>query len=58
MNHSSLGRAHKAGGGGLAISQTIAEAHGGTLKIQSTLGEGTSVTVRLPNQKLPQTTQV
>ena len=53
-------RAYKAGGAGLglAIAQTIAEAHDGTLKIQSTLGEGTSVTVRLPNQKPPQTTQV
>ena len=53
-------RAHKAGGAGLglAIAQTIAEAHDGTLEIQSTLGKGTRVTVRLPNQKPPQTTQV
>ena len=38
--------------------EDIAEAHGGRLEIHSTLGEGTGVTLLLPNQKPPQTTRV
>ena len=34
---------------GLAICRRIALAHGGTLEIESELGKGTTVTVRLPN---------
>ena len=34
---------------GLAICRRIALAHGGTLEIESELGEGTTVTVKLPN---------
>jgi len=33
---------------GLAICKSIAEAHGGTLELQSTLGVGTTVTLMLP----------
>ncbi|NUP07353.1 MAG: PAS domain-containing sensor histidine kinase [Polyangiaceae bacterium] len=33
---------------GLAIAREIAEAHGGSLRVQSALGQGTEVTVRLP----------
>ncbi len=35
---------------GLAICRSIAEAHGGVLTVDSTVGVGTTVTVRLPQQ--------
>ena len=35
---------------GLAICRSIAEAHGGALTLESTVGQGTTVTVRLPPQ--------
>lgn len=41
-------RATKGAGLGLAISRWIAEAHGGTIQISSTLHGGTTVTVSLP----------
>jgi heavy metal sensor kinase len=34
---------------GLAISRAIAESHGGTLEIESTLGQGTRLTLTLPS---------
>ncbi|MCP1337337.1 PAS domain-containing sensor histidine kinase [Futiania mangrovi] len=33
---------------GLAVARALVELHGGTIRIDSTLGEGTRVTVRLP----------
>src|SRR5262249_13689918 len=44
------GRARAAGGAGLglAICRSIAESHGGTLRIRSAPGQGTTVEVRLP----------
>jgi signal transduction histidine kinase len=45
----SRARADGGAGLGLAICKTIAEAHGGTLEIESTLGSGTIVTIRLPS---------
>jgi two-component system cell cycle sensor histidine kinase PleC len=35
---------------GLAISRGLAQLHGGTLQIESTVGKGTTVTIRLPRQ--------
>jgi signal transduction histidine kinase len=42
-------RADGGAGLGLASCKTIAEAHGGSLAIESTLGTGTNVTIRLPS---------
>ena len=33
---------------GLAIAKELVEAHGGSIKIDSVLGQGTSVTIELP----------
>ena len=45
---SSYAREHEGSGLGLAITKELAELHGGTLFIESKLGEGTTVTIRLP----------
>jgi signal transduction histidine kinase len=37
---------------GLAIVKTIVEAHGGTIEVLSALGKGTTVRVRLPNERV------
>ncbi len=39
---------HKGSGLGLAIARSLAMLHGGTLKISSKVGEGTSIAVKLP----------
>ncbi len=41
-------REHQGSGLGLPLSRALAELHGGALDIESTLGAGTMVTVRLP----------
>jgi two-component system OmpR family sensor kinase len=43
-------RSREVGGAGLGlcIAKTIAEAHGGTIEVQSTLGTGSTFTARLP----------
>ena len=38
---------------GLAICESIAHGHGGTMTIASAVGEGTCVTIRLPVKRLP-----
>jgi PAS domain S-box-containing protein len=41
-------REHQGSGLGLPFSRGLAERHGGTLHIESTLGDGTTATLRLP----------
>ena len=47
-----LGRKAEGTGLGLPISRGLAEAHGGTLELDSTPGEGTTVRVRLPASRV------
>ena len=42
-------KSHKGSGLGLAISRSLAEMHGGAMKVRSTEGKGTIVSLRLPN---------
>ncbi|WP_436640073.1 PAS domain-containing sensor histidine kinase [Microbaculum sp. FT89] len=49
-------RTHKGSGLGLAISRSLVELHGGALRIRSTPGKGTIVTVRLPQKPVIQGT--
>jgi two-component system cell cycle sensor histidine kinase PleC len=46
---SSLGRKYEGTGLGLPLARRFAELHGGSLEIDSTLGEGTTVVVRIPD---------
>lgn len=41
---------HKGSGLGLAIARSLAQMHGGALKIRSRIGKGTLIAVRLPNE--------
>lgn len=52
---SSLSRRHEGTGLGLPLCRRFAEAHGGSLSIESVLGEGTSVTVHLPAERIQMT---
>ncbi|MCK5284608.1 MAG: PAS domain-containing sensor histidine kinase [Alphaproteobacteria bacterium] len=45
---SSYAREHEGSGLGLAITKELAEIHGGALRIESIIDEGTTVTIRLP----------
>ncbi|MDP2800394.1 MAG: ATP-binding protein [Phreatobacter sp.] len=45
---SQFSRNHQGSGLGLAIAKSLAELHGGSLRIRSTVGRGTTVVVRLP----------
>ena len=49
---SRLARMHEGNGLGLPIAKCITELHGGTLAIESRKGVGTTVTVRLPKQRV------
>ena len=44
--------AMKARGLGLPLAQLLIELHGGSLYLSSTLGEGTTVTVRIPPERV------
>jgi PAS domain S-box-containing protein len=44
----SLARRFEGAGLGLSIAKALAELHGGSLRIQSEMGEGTAVTIALP----------
>jgi two-component system cell cycle sensor histidine kinase PleC len=45
---SQLTKSHHGSGLGLAIAKSLAELHGGRMRIRSTLGKGTLVVVRMP----------
>jgi signal transduction histidine kinase len=45
---SSMGRRHEGSGLGLALVKIMAELHGGSLRLDSTVGRGTTATVFLP----------
>jgi signal transduction histidine kinase len=47
-----LSRRFEGAGLGLSIAKALAELHGGTLDIQSAVGEGTRVTIALPSRCL------
>jgi signal transduction histidine kinase len=49
---SRLSRQHEGTGLGLPLCRRFAEAHGGSLTIASALGEGTTVTVRFPLERV------
>lgn len=46
-------KSHKGSGLGLAISRSLTELHGGAMKIRSTEGVGTIVSIRLPLKQAP-----
>lgn len=48
----SLSRSYNGTGLGLPLSQSLAELHGGQLHIESTPGEGTTVTVSFPTSRI------
>jgi two-component system, cell cycle sensor histidine kinase PleC len=50
---SQLTKSHRGSGLGLAIAKSLAELHGGAMRIRSSLGVGTIVMVRLPLDAAP-----
>jgi two-component system, cell cycle sensor histidine kinase PleC len=50
---SQLTKRHQGSGLGLALAKSLAEMHGGAMRIRSRLGKGTIVAVRLPLQAKP-----
>jgi two-component system cell cycle sensor histidine kinase PleC len=55
--HNAYTRSHQGTGLGLPMVKALAEQHGGSLRIDSTPGEGTTVTVWLPQVACPPATE-
>ena len=53
--HDILTRSHEGSGLGLHLAKSFTELHGGTLNIESTLGEGTSVFLMFPKDRTAST---
>ena len=47
-----LNRKHEGCGLGLSLTKSLVELHGGSLDLQSKVGEGTTVTVRFPAERI------
>ena len=52
-----LDRRHEGAGLGLPLAKVLAELHGGSLRIKSAKGRGTSVTVPLPTTRVMYSSQ-
>jgi signal transduction histidine kinase len=50
--HDVYQRKHQGAGLGLTLVRSFAELHGGTVKIESNPGRGTTVTVTLPESRV------
>jgi signal transduction histidine kinase len=50
--HSELNRKYEGTGLGLPLTKSLVELHGGSLDLQSRFGVGTTVTVRLPEERV------
>jgi signal transduction histidine kinase len=53
-----LNRKYEGSGLGLPLTKSLVELHGGSLDLQSRLGVGTTVTVRLPEERVVQVPEV
>ena len=53
---SGLSRKHEGTGLGLPLCRALIEVHGGELKLESKLGEGTTITVMLPSTRISEKT--
>jgi signal transduction histidine kinase len=47
----SLSRRHRGTGLGMPLTKTFVEMHGGSVELDSVVGRGTRVTVRLPRER-------
>ena len=49
---SGLSRKHEGTGLGLPLCRALIEVHGGELTLESALGEGTTITIGLPDDRI------